>query len=80
MEINVMDKFTPIQRAQIVELYIKNNHSIVLTQREFRRVNGVRIKPLFFVCLKSFEAVAILAINQDQVDHAQFEIDATSIV
>lgn len=39
-----MEQYTPIQRAQIVEFYIKNNHSIVKTQREFKRVSGIRKK------------------------------------
>lgn len=44
MPIFTMDHYTPIQRAQIVEFYIKNNRSIVLTQREFKRVSGIRKK------------------------------------
>lgn len=45
MQICAMEQYTPIQRAQIVELYIKNNHSIVKTQREYCRVTGIRKKP-----------------------------------
>lgn len=40
-----MEQYTPIERAQIVELYIKNNYSIVKTQREFRAKNLVRSAP-----------------------------------
>lgn len=32
-----MNRYTPQQRAAIVTIYIKNNSSIILTQREFRR-------------------------------------------
>ena len=39
MEISIMDNYTPLERAKIVELYIKNNYSIVKTQREFRKKN-----------------------------------------
>ena len=34
MEMGVMEQYT-LERGQIVELYIKNNQSIVKTQREF---------------------------------------------
>ena len=36
MEISVMEQYTPLERAKIVELYIKKNYSVVKTQREFR--------------------------------------------
>ena len=36
MEISVMKQYTPLERAQLVKLYIKNNYSIVKTQRVFR--------------------------------------------
>lgn len=32
-----MNRFTPKQRAEIVRLYIENNHSVVLTQRAYCR-------------------------------------------
>ena len=32
-----MNRYTPQQSAAIVTIYIKNNSSIILTQREFRR-------------------------------------------
>jgi len=45
MEISIMDNYTPLERAKIVELYIKNNYSIVKTQREFRKNFGSRSAP-----------------------------------
>ena len=36
MGFSVLEQYTPFGRFQIVELYIKNNYSIVKTQREFR--------------------------------------------
>lgn len=41
----------PIQRAHIVEFYIKNNHSILATQRE----NGVQKGPNKSTVLRLFE-------------------------
>ena len=36
MEISGMEQYMPLERAQIVELYIENNYSIFEAQREFR--------------------------------------------
>ena len=36
MEISVMEQYTPLEHAQIVELFIKNNYLIVKTERAFR--------------------------------------------
>lgn len=40
-----MEQYTPKQRAQIVELYIKNSFSIVKTQRAFHKENKVKFAP-----------------------------------
>lgn len=40
-----MERYTPIERAAIVKMFIKNNSSIVQTQREFRRKYGRRAAP-----------------------------------
>ena len=36
MENSVMEQYTPLERTPIADLYIKNNYSIVKTQREFK--------------------------------------------
>lgn len=40
-----MEQFTPPERAEIVQLYIQNNFSIVKTQRAFRKKNKVKSAP-----------------------------------
>lgn len=50
-----MVQYTPIERAQIVELYIKNSFSIVKTQREFRAKNLVRKAPTKDTIKKIYE-------------------------
>ena len=42
MEIIVIEQYTPLESSQTVELYIKNNYSIVKTQREFRAKSNSR--------------------------------------
>ena len=34
MKINVMEQYTLLERAQIVDLYVENNYSTVKTQRD----------------------------------------------
>lgn len=45
LQIFTMEQYTPLERAKIVELYIKNNYSNVKTQREFRKIYGSRTVP-----------------------------------
>lgn len=40
-----MEQFTPKERAEIVQLYIQNNFSIVKTKRAFRKKNKVKSAP-----------------------------------
>ena len=44
--IYTMEQYTPKERAEIVQLYIQNNFSIVLTQRAFRKKNKVKSAPV----------------------------------
>ena len=40
-----MEQYTPKQRAEIVQLYIQNNFSIVLTKRAWKNKNKVKTSP-----------------------------------
>ena len=45
MEINSMEQYIPLERAQIVDLYIEKNYSIVKAHREFRAKSESRSTP-----------------------------------
>ena len=40
-----MEQYTPKQRAEIVQLYIENKFSIVLTKRAWKNKNKVKTSP-----------------------------------
>ena len=55
IEISVMEQYTLLERTPIVELYIKNNNSIVKTQYEFHAKFKSRSAPAKNTIKKIYE-------------------------
>lgn len=64
-----MDRYTPKERAEIVQLYIQNNFSIVQTQREYRKIKKVKTAPTD-VTIRRFYAKFIDHGNLNDASHA----------
>lgn len=50
-----MDQFSNADKAEVIEMYIKNNKSVILTQREYRRVKNSKKAPCANSILRWYE-------------------------